>query len=145
MFCSSIWNRISCIIAFLNIIYTFPAWDGTLLFVLLAVQDIGLWFFFTCRHPTSCCSAAEIMSTLFFYAMKYKVDVPRDPANDRFILSKVIYHIYSVINFFSFGISKNMPELFFCVRIYSQLTHVLNNFMFCMQCQSLHYYCEVPT
>jgi len=44
---------------------------------------------FICRHPTSCCSAAEIMSTLFFYAMKYKVDVPRDPANDRFVLSKV--------------------------------------------------------
>jgi len=42
-----------------------------------------------CRHPTSCCSAAEIMSTLFFYAMKYKVDAPRDPANDRFVLSKV--------------------------------------------------------
>lgn len=39
-------------------------------------------------HPTSCCSAAEIMSTLFFYAMKYKVDVPQDPANDRFVLSK---------------------------------------------------------
>jgi len=29
------------------------------------------------------------MSTLFFYAMKYKVDVPQDPANDRFVLSKV--------------------------------------------------------
>ena len=41
------------------------------------------------RHPTSCCSAAEIMSTLFFYAMKYKADIPRDPANDRFVLSKV--------------------------------------------------------
>jgi len=39
-------------------------------------------------HPTSCCSAAEIMSALFFYAMKYKVESPRDPANDRFVLSK---------------------------------------------------------
>jgi transketolase len=45
-----------------------------------------------CRHPTSCCSAAEIMSTLFFYAMKYKVDKPRDAANDRFVLSKVVVH-----------------------------------------------------
>jgi transketolase N-terminal domain/subunit len=51
----------------------------------------------TCfRHPTSCCSAAEIMSTLFFYAMKYKVDKPRDPANDRFVLSKVV--LYSGMN-----------------------------------------------
>jgi transketolase len=39
-------------------------------------------------HPTSCCSAAEIMSTLFFNAMKYKVDNPCDPSNDRFVLSK---------------------------------------------------------
>jgi transketolase len=39
-------------------------------------------------HPSSCCSAAEIMSTLFFYAMKFKVDKPSDPANDRFVLSK---------------------------------------------------------
>lgn len=29
------------------------------------------------------------MSTLFFYAMKYRADVPRDPANDRFVMSKV--------------------------------------------------------
>jgi transketolase len=39
-------------------------------------------------HPTSCCSAAEIMSVLFFHVMKYKVDAPKDPANDRFIMSK---------------------------------------------------------
>jgi transketolase len=39
-------------------------------------------------HPTSCCSAAEIMSTLFFYAMKYNSEKPRDAANDRFVLSK---------------------------------------------------------
>lgn len=39
-------------------------------------------------HPTSCCSAAEIMSTLFFYAMKYKPEKPKDVSNDRFVLSK---------------------------------------------------------
>ncbi|XP_071816505.1 transketolase-like isoform X2 [Apostichopus japonicus] len=39
-------------------------------------------------HPTTCMSAAEIMSVLFFHTMKYKVDVPKDPANDRFIMSK---------------------------------------------------------
>ncbi|XP_071809476.1 transketolase-like isoform X1 [Asterias amurensis] len=39
-------------------------------------------------HPTSCCSAAEIMSVLFFNIMKYRVDEPKDPASDRFIMSK---------------------------------------------------------
>uniref|UniRef100_A0A4W3I938 transketolase n=1 Tax=Callorhinchus milii TaxID=7868 RepID=A0A4W3I938_CALMI len=39
-------------------------------------------------HPTSCCSAAEIISTLFFHTMKYKAQDPSNPSNDRFILSK---------------------------------------------------------
>ncbi|XP_060737274.1 transketolase-like [Tachysurus vachellii] len=39
-------------------------------------------------HPTSCCSAAEIMSVLFFHTMKYKPDDPRNANNDRFVLSK---------------------------------------------------------
>ncbi|KRZ74923.1 Transketolase [Trichinella papuae] len=39
-------------------------------------------------HPTSCCSMAEIMSVLFFHTMKYDPKNPRDPHNDRFILSK---------------------------------------------------------
>uniref|UniRef100_W5NEU8 Transketolase n=1 Tax=Lepisosteus oculatus TaxID=7918 RepID=W5NEU8_LEPOC len=39
-------------------------------------------------HPTSCCSAAEIMSVLFFHTMKYKPSDPRNPNNDRFIMSK---------------------------------------------------------
>lgn len=39
-------------------------------------------------HPTTCMSAAEIMSVLFFHTMKYKVSAPKDPANDRFIMSK---------------------------------------------------------
>ncbi|XP_070559781.1 transketolase-like isoform X2 [Ptychodera flava] len=39
-------------------------------------------------HPTSCCSAAEVMAVLFFHEMKYSVKAPRDAANDRFILSK---------------------------------------------------------
>ncbi len=41
------------------------------------------------RHPTSCCSAAELMSVLFFHTMRYKAKDPRNPSNDRFILSKV--------------------------------------------------------
>ncbi|RXM33460.1 Transketolase-like protein 2 [Acipenser ruthenus] len=39
-------------------------------------------------HPTSCCSAAEIMSVLFFNTMKYKTSDPRNANNDRFIMSK---------------------------------------------------------
>ncbi|XP_038603964.1 transketolase-like protein 1 [Tachyglossus aculeatus] len=39
-------------------------------------------------HPTSCCSAAEIMSVLFFQTMKYKAADPGNPNNDRFVLSK---------------------------------------------------------
>lgn len=39
-------------------------------------------------HPTSCASAAEIMSALFFSVMRYDPKNPRNPANDVFILSK---------------------------------------------------------
>ncbi|KAM4798962.1 transketolase-like protein 1 isoform X1 [Urocitellus parryii] len=39
-------------------------------------------------HPTSCSSAAEIMSVLFFHTMRYKQSDPENPDNDRFILSK---------------------------------------------------------
>ncbi|CAH1979389.1 unnamed protein product [Acanthoscelides obtectus] len=39
-------------------------------------------------HPTSCSSIAEILSVLFFNTMRYKVSSPRDPSNDRFVLSK---------------------------------------------------------
>ncbi|GIY52764.1 hypothetical protein CDAR_371401 [Caerostris darwini] len=39
-------------------------------------------------HPTSCSSIAEIMSVLFFHVMRYRLSNPKDPASDRFILSK---------------------------------------------------------
>lgn len=39
-------------------------------------------------HPTSCCSIADIMSVLFFDTMRFHVDDPHNPNNDRFILSK---------------------------------------------------------
>ena len=39
-------------------------------------------------HPTSCCSAADIVATLFFSVMRYDPKNPRSLANDRFILSK---------------------------------------------------------
>ncbi len=39
-------------------------------------------------HPTSCASAAEIVSVLFFSVMRYDPAKPRDPRNDQFVLSK---------------------------------------------------------
>ncbi len=39
-------------------------------------------------HPSSCCSAADIVATLFFAVMRYDPKQPRHPLNDRFILSK---------------------------------------------------------
>ncbi|HEV8039033.1 MAG TPA: transketolase [Bryobacteraceae bacterium] len=39
-------------------------------------------------HPTSCASAAEIMSTLFFSVMRYDPKNPGSAANDIFVLSK---------------------------------------------------------
>ena len=39
-------------------------------------------------HPTSCASAAEIMSVLFFSVMRYDPANPRDRRNDKFVLSK---------------------------------------------------------
>ena len=39
-------------------------------------------------HPTTCLSAAEIVATLFFGEMRFDPKKPRNPDNDRFVLSK---------------------------------------------------------
>ena len=39
-------------------------------------------------HPSTCCSAAEIMAALFFAEMRYDPHDPQNPDNDRFVLSK---------------------------------------------------------
>jgi transketolase len=39
-------------------------------------------------HPSSCCSAADLVAALFFGHMRYDPKDPRHPNNDRFILSK---------------------------------------------------------
>ncbi|MCK4650691.1 transketolase [Candidatus Babeliales bacterium] len=39
-------------------------------------------------HPTSCMSAADLISTIFFHFLKYDLKNPKNPNNDRFILSK---------------------------------------------------------
>jgi transketolase len=35
-------------------------------------------------HPTTCCSAAEIMAALFFAEMRYDPRDPQNPDSDRF-------------------------------------------------------------
>ena len=39
-------------------------------------------------HPSTCCSAAEIVAALFFAEMRYDPRDPQHPDNDRFVLSK---------------------------------------------------------
>src|SRR5579871_2632608 len=39
-------------------------------------------------HPTSCASAAEIMSVLFYSVLRYDPHDPHSRANDIFVLSK---------------------------------------------------------
>src|SRR5437879_8068622 len=39
-------------------------------------------------HPTSCCSAADLVAALFFAEMRFDPKNPRNPDSDRFILSK---------------------------------------------------------
>jgi len=39
-------------------------------------------------HPSSCCSAADIVATLFFSVMRYDPNNPKAPNSDRFVLSK---------------------------------------------------------
>lgn len=39
-------------------------------------------------HPTSCLSAADLVSAVFFHAMRFDPADPDNPQNDRFVLSK---------------------------------------------------------
>jgi transketolase len=39
-------------------------------------------------HPSSCLSAADLMSVIFFNEMRFDPKNPHNPANDRFVLSK---------------------------------------------------------
>ena len=51
-------------------------------------------------HPTSCCSAADILSVLFFAEMRFDPKDPHHPGSDRFVLSKghaapVLYAVWA--------------------------------------------------
>jgi len=37
-------------------------------------------------HPSSCCSAADIVAALFFSVMRYDPKNPKAPNSDRFVL-----------------------------------------------------------
>ena len=39
-------------------------------------------------HPTSCCSAADVVAALFFAEMRFDPKNPHHPLSDRFVLSK---------------------------------------------------------
>ena len=39
-------------------------------------------------HPSTCMSAADLVAAIFFYAMRYDVKNPKNPANDRVVFSK---------------------------------------------------------
>ena len=57
-------------------------------------------------HPTSCLSASEVMATLFFSVMRLDPSDPRNPASDRFVLSKghaapILYSVWAELGYFS--------------------------------------------
>lgn len=57
-------------------------------------------------HPTSCLSAADMVTALFFHAMKYDKNEPKASNNDRFIMSKghaipVVYAAYRELGIIS--------------------------------------------
>ncbi len=55
-------------------------------------------------HPTSCASAADVVAALFFAEMRFDPAEPRQPHNDRFILSKghaapLLYAAWAAVGF----------------------------------------------
>ncbi len=57
-------------------------------------------------HPSSCLSAADILAVLFFHVLKFDIHHPKNPDNDRFILSKghaapLLYAVYNELGVIS--------------------------------------------
>lgn len=65
-------------------------------------------------HPTSCLSAAEIMSVLFFKEMKFDLNNFHAPNNDKFILSKG--HAAPILYAAWYELGKISEEEFFSLR-----------------------------
>jgi len=67
-------------------------------------------------HPTSCTSMAELTSVLFFHTMRYKVNSPRDPSSDRFVLSKghtapILYAAWALAGLFPESELMNLRKI----------------------------------
>ncbi|ESO84365.1 hypothetical protein LOTGIDRAFT_236318 [Lottia gigantea] len=82
----------------------------------LRFQSINMTSTCNSGHPTSCCSAAEIFSVLFFHTMKYKVKEPKNAANDRFVLSKghacpILYAAWAEVGLFPESELLNIRKL----------------------------------
>lgn len=66
-----------------NLLHRLAAMGNTLrIDALLATTAAGS------GHPTSCMSAADLVAAVFFYAMRFDLTNPKNPLNDRFVLSK---------------------------------------------------------
>ena len=70
-------------------------------------------------HPTTCMSAADIVSVLFFHTMRYDIRHAAHPNNDRFVLSKAMPHHY----FMLLGRKPVLLKLMICL-IYERLTAI---------------------
>jgi len=79
-------ERLANLLRIHSIESTQEANSGLIEFILFL---INLFLFLLNSHPTSCSSMAEITSVLFFNVMRYDPKDPRNPAGDRFVLSKV--------------------------------------------------------
>ena len=67
-------------------------------------------------HPTSCCSAADVVAALFFGHMRFDPKDPRYANNDRFILSKghaapLLYSVWAELGLFPREHLKTLREL----------------------------------
>jgi transketolase len=67
-------------------------------------------------HPTSCCSAADVVAALFFGHMRYDPKNPHYANNDRFILSKghtapLLYSVWAELGLFPREHLKTLREL----------------------------------
>uniref|UniRef100_A0A8D1UW30 transketolase n=1 Tax=Sus scrofa TaxID=9823 RepID=A0A8D1UW30_PIG len=70
----------------------------------LRIQSIRATCASSSGHPTSCSSAAEIMSVLCFHVMKYKQTDPENPDNDRLVLSKRLSFVDVAIGWLGQGL-----------------------------------------
>ncbi len=67
-------------------------------------------------HPSTCCSAADIVATLFCGEMRYDPKRPQHPRNDRFILSKghgapVLYAAWAAVGYIDRDDLLNLRKL----------------------------------